>query len=116
MPPSLDPAVCPLISPARHRPLPLRPARCLRDHHDALSEQCRVEEERLSIIESEDVRLRPQLMASCSDELNTFCKDVEFGKGRKFKCLQQNLNKPDFGRGCKDEIKRRADLMTSDYR
>lgn len=101
---------------SRVRPGKGRVHRCLRDHHDQLSEQCRVEEERMSIIESEDVRLRPQLMTSCSEELTTFCKDVEFGNGRKFKCLQNNMGKAEFGRSCREEIQRRADLMSSDYR
>lgn len=38
------------------------------------------------------------------------------GKGRVFKCLQENIAKPDFGQNCAQEVEKRTSRMQEDYR
>ena len=38
------------------------------------------------------------------------------GKGRVFKCLQENLGSPEFGATCKEQVEQRAARMQEDYR
>lgn len=37
------------------------------------------------------------------------------GKGRVFKCLQENLAQPDFGSACKAEVEERSLSMQQNY-
>ncbi|KAK9820440.1 hypothetical protein WJX72_010380 [[Myrmecia] bisecta] len=89
---------------------------CLRAQREALSEACRKEELKLNIIQSRDIRLRPKLNKLCSEEIAVYCKEVKPGKGRVFKCLQENLAKPDFGQQCKEQVEQREARMQEDYR
>jgi Golgi apparatus protein 1 len=38
------------------------------------------------------------------------------GKGRMFKCLQENLAQPDFGQACRAQVEERGMRMQEDYR
>ena len=38
------------------------------------------------------------------------------GKGRVFKCLQENLAQPQFGQSCKEQVEQRGQIMQEDYR
>mmetsp|Transcript_65397 Transcript_65397/g.206659 ORF Transcript_65397/g.206659 Transcript_65397/m.206659 type:complete len:905 (-) Transcript_65397:279-2993(-) len=89
---------------------------CLRANRDKLSKKCREQELKLNKIQAQDIELQPSLNAACSEEKTVFCKDVEHGRGRIFKCLQENMAKPDFGGSCLEHIKSRESRMSSDYR
>ncbi|KAK9797745.1 hypothetical protein WJX73_005342 [Symbiochloris irregularis] len=89
---------------------------CLWDNKDKLTEDCRREELKLKIIQSRDIRLRPKLNKLCSEEISVFCKDVKPGKGRVFKCLQENLAQPQYSQGCKEQVEQRSRTMAEDYR
>ncbi|KAK9816541.1 hypothetical protein WJX72_001742 [[Myrmecia] bisecta] len=89
---------------------------CLRAQRGALSEACRKEEVKLNIIQSRDIRLRPKLNKLCSGEIAVYCKEVKRGKGRVFKCLQENLAKLDFGQQCREQVEQRTARMQEDYR
>ncbi len=52
---------------------------CLTENLDKLTEACRMEEMKISIIQSQDVRLRPKLNKLCSEEMVIYCKDVKPG-------------------------------------
>lgn len=52
---------------------------CLRSHRTSLSSECRKEELKLNIIQSQDVRLQPTLHKQCSEEIAVFCPNVEPG-------------------------------------
>jgi Golgi apparatus protein 1 len=78
--------------------------RCLRDHAADLSDECKKEELTLSIVQSQDVRLMPQLRVACVDEMKQYCKDVPPGGQRVLKCLQENVKQPDFGGACLKEV------------
>lgn len=53
---------------------------CLRLHRTELAAECRKEELKLNIIQSQDVRLQPTLHKQCSEEIAVFCPDVEAGE------------------------------------
>ena len=52
---------------------------CLRNHRTSLSSECKKEELKLGIIQSQDVRLQPTLHKQCSEEIAVFCPNVEPG-------------------------------------
>ena len=54
---------------------------CLRQHRPQLSSECRKEELKLNILQSQDVRLQPTLHKQCSEEIAVFCQEVEPGWG-----------------------------------
>lgn len=77
---------------------------CLRKNRKALTEQCRKEELLLEQQEAENVELRPGLLKACVDERQMFCKDVQPGQARVFRCLAEKMGDLDFGDQCRVEI------------
>ncbi|GBF91163.1 2-C-methyl-D-erythritol 2,4-cyclodiphosphate synthase [Raphidocelis subcapitata] len=77
---------------------------CLRDNRAKLSDACRREELLLESVEAEHIELRGNLLAACDRERGLFCKGVEAGGARVFRCLADNLADPDFGNTCRQEI------------
>ena len=77
---------------------------CLRSKSDKISKECADEELKLQIIEAQDVRLRPGFTRDCSEEMAVYCKAVEPGKGRMFRCLQNNIGQVDFSEACKKRV------------
>lgn len=59
---------------------------CLRDHRKVISEGCKREEMLLEQQEAEHIELRPNLLKACADERQSFCKSVQPGSGRVFRC------------------------------
>eukprot|EP00898_Chlorokybus_atmophyticus_P007954 jgi/Chlat1/815/Chrsp104S01269 len=90
--------------------------RCLQDNLAQLSKDCRKEELKLMIVQSEDVRLRPELMKSCAGEMKQFCKDIPFGGGRIFSCLATYMGEVGFSSACEKEVVRTEKWRTSNYR
>ncbi|KAL0026108.1 hypothetical protein WJX79_000228 [Trebouxia sp. C0005] len=89
---------------------------CLRSHRTSLSSECRKEELKLGIIQSQDIRLQPTLHKQCSEEIAVFCPHVEPGQARVFGCLQENIAKSGFGVQCAQQVQDREALMQEDYR
>ena len=93
--------------------------RCLRDQAQDLSDECKKEELTLSIVQSQDVRLMPQLRVACVDEMKAYCNDVPPGGQRVLKCLEDHAKEPDFGGACLKEVdivsKRAARNYKLDY-
>ena len=52
---------------------------CLGKHRENLSPECRKEELKLNILQSQDVRLQPTLHKQCSEEIAVFCPEVNPG-------------------------------------
>eukprot|EP00775_Hariotina_reticulata_P012795 gene12795-12923_t len=77
---------------------------CLRQHRSQLSDGCRQEESILEQQEAEHIELRPNLLKACADERQAFCKNVQPGSARIFRCLAQKLADPDFGAKCRTEV------------
>eukprot|EP00899_Mesostigma_viride_P006852 jgi/Mesvir1/16168/Mv08435-RA.1 len=90
--------------------------KCLREHRADLSEKCRLEEDKLAVVQYSDVRLQPQLHKLCSTELNTFCKDVVPGQGRQFACLLHHINDVEFSSACAAEVRAKEDRRASNYK
>lgn len=88
---------------------------CLRDHRDKISEACAAEELKLEKIESESTDLQPRLNKLCSEERTVFCKNVKAGNGRVFKCLEENMAKPDFSTSCRTEVEKRQLRMQENW-
>ena len=66
-------------SPAPMAPTPRSPPAMLPSNTWTCSERCRKTELRLMALQAGDIRLRPQLLAACSEEVAVFCKAVEPG-------------------------------------
>ena len=77
---------------------------CLRAKQDVISAACAAEELKLEEVEAADVRLRPGFARDCSEEMAVYCKNVAPGKGRMFRCLQNNLGQVDFSDACKSRV------------
>ena len=88
---------------------------CLRENRDKISEACAAEELKLEKIESESTELQPKLNKLCSEERTVFCKNVKAGNGRVFKCLQENMAKPDFSTSCRNEVDKRQKRMQENW-
>jgi len=78
--------------------------KCLREHRKQLSENCRKEELLLEEKESSNIELNVGLLKACKDERKLFCKDVQPGQARVFRCLAENMNDADFGTPCKNIV------------
>jgi Golgi apparatus protein 1 len=92
---------------------------CLRSKRDVISTACAAEELKLEEVEAEDVRLRPGFTRDCSEEMAVYCKTVAPGKGRMFRCLQNNVGQADFSDACKrrvaDKQARQQSMYNLDY-
>lgn len=88
---------------------------CLRDNREKISEACAAEELKLEKIESESTELQPRLNKLCSEERTVFCSSVKPGRGRVFKCLQENMAKPDFSTSCRTEVEKRQLRMQENW-
>jgi Golgi apparatus protein 1 len=78
--------------------------KCLRDQRKELTEACRKEELLLEEKEANSIELNMGLMKSCKPERQMFCKAVQVGQARVFRCLAENMNDADFGNNCKYQI------------
>ena len=50
------------------------------------------------------VELSVGIIKSCKAERLMFCKEVQAGQARVFRCLAENMNDADFGNNCKYQI------------
>ena len=44
------------------------------------------------------------IVKACKAERQLFCKEVQAGQARVFRCLAENMNDVDFGNNCKYQI------------
>ena len=58
------------------------------------------------ILQSEDINLDPKLKASCSDDIRTYCSDMQAGKGAILNCLQKRGK--DLSQTCQDLVLKRG--------
>lgn len=78
--------------------------KCLRDNRKKLSEACRKEELLLEEKEANSIELSVSLLKACNAERKLFCSEVQPGQARVFRCLAENMNDPDFGMTCRNQI------------
>eukprot|EP00242_Pyramimonas_sp_CCMP2087_P000757 CAMPEP_0198232122 /NCGR_PEP_ID=MMETSP1445-20131203/115560_1 /TAXON_ID=36898 /ORGANISM="Pyramimonas sp., Strain CCMP2087" /LENGTH=884 /DNA_ID=CAMNT_0043912773 /DNA_START=630 /DNA_END=3284 /DNA_ORIENTATION=- len=88
---------------------------CLSSHKEELSPKCKELEEKFNQIQASDVRLRPGFKA-CSEEMAVYCKTIKPGKGRMFRCLQNNLGKVDFSSQCKEQVEKKQARMAGNWK
>jgi len=103
--------ICADVEPGEGRVL-----KCLRENRESLSKQCADEEAKLGQQQANNINNNPMLKLVCKEERDTYCKNVQAGRSRVIRCLQENMNKADFGEACKAELDRRLYRKTVDYR
>eukprot|EP00798_Chlamydomonas_sp_ICE-L_P010489 gene10489-8455_t len=90
--------------------------KCLRDNRKKLSESCRKEEMLLEEKENDSVELSVGLLKACKSERQLFCKGVQPGSARVFRCMAENMNDPDFGNTCKSMIRSKLERRQSNWK
>ena len=50
------------------------------------------------------VELNVGITKACKAERQLFCREVQAGQARVFRCLAENMNDADFGNNCKYQI------------
>lgn len=88
---------------------------CLRASEDHLSQDCRAAEARLEAFENEDVRINPKITGSCGSALSTYCRDEKPGNANLLRCLQMNMQVPDFPVACKTVMSTLLDRASVKY-
>ena len=71
--------------------------------NEKMSMECKKEVHRRKVEESEDIRFNKYLHSICALDLQSFCKDVPFGQGRRVTCLERNYG--NLQAECKSAIK-----------
>lgn len=66
-----------------------------------LTFDCKMEMFRADVENADDLRLSARLFNACLAEKRQFCAEIAPGNGRAKDCLEENMNKPNFGSGCK---------------
>merc|ERR1712070_690470 len=89
---------------------------CLMTHQKELSPKCAEAEEKLNVIQSGNVLLRPGFTKACSEEMTVYCKGVKAGKGRMFRCLQANVAKVEFSASCKAQVEKKQARMAGNWK
>ena len=89
---------------------------CLQKHIDRLPEKCQNEILRISELQSNDFHLDKPLYFACREDRERFCKTIESGNGRVYKCLMANVDEPDLSEECKDKLIQREQLIARDYK
>ena len=95
-----------MIAPCRYdyEPTKLTPAElrviehgvvveCLIEMRDMISRsECALQVDKATEVESEDVRLDPEVQEACQYDISKFCMDVPAGQGRVHACLRSHLD------------------------
>lgn len=89
---------------------------CLRQHRTQISHQCAAQELKLNILQSSDIRLRPGMYKDCSEEIAVYCKGVNPGQERVYKCLENNMGNVGFSNRCKMRLQRKMHAAQSYYK
>ncbi|KAJ6225809.1 hypothetical protein RDWZM_004354 [Blomia tropicalis] len=89
---------------------------CLQEHIDKLSPQCSHEIFRISELQSDDFHLDKPLYFKCRSDRETFCKNVQSGNGKVYKCLMQHKDDEQMTEECREKLTQRELLIVQDYR
>lgn len=93
-----------------------RTYQCLRQHLHELSPRCREENERVEIMEADNVQLNVHLMKACKAEHEQFCSAVAPGQARVFRCLANHMAEPEFGSQCAAQVVQKLRRRQSNWR
>lgn len=89
---------------------------CLRKHIDSLPPTCQHEILRISELQSNDFHLDKTLYFSCRSDRENFCRTIESGNGRVYKCLLAHMDEMTFSEECKEKLIEREQLIARDYK
>mmetsp|Transcript_4821 Transcript_4821/g.5620 ORF Transcript_4821/g.5620 Transcript_4821/m.5620 type:complete len:974 (+) Transcript_4821:66-2987(+) len=87
---------------------------CLQNHEKELAKMCRVQVDKLTKLEMGNIKLNSQ-SDKCKEEMAVFCKGVDAGGARMYRCLNENKNKPDFGAPCKSTLTQRTNVLNKSW-
>ena len=79
---------------------------CLRAVPDVLSQACLDAEIGAESNESEDIRLKPQILRACSSSAATLCADVKPGHGALLECLLSKSGDDEMDGSCANKLTR----------
>jgi Golgi apparatus protein 1 len=90
------------------RPGHARLATCLGEHEGALEAKCQEQVTKLREKQAEARQRAEQYAAACEGDVQSFCKEVQPGKGRINKCLAENQGS--LSAGCKEAMAQRGEM------
>jgi golgi apparatus protein 1 len=68
------------------------------------------------VIMSENIDFQYDMKKNCTAEMSKFCRDVSHGRAKVIRCLEDNMEKPDFGPNCKSAVQKHIQHAAQDYR
>lgn len=89
---------------------------CLQSHIEELAPQCKKGINRMSEIQSDNVKLDRQLYLACTQDHIKFCETIRPGTGQVYKCLMQHKSDRAMTKQCRDQLVKRERLIATDYR
>lgn len=89
---------------------------CLQRHITNLTADCKHQILRISELQSNDFHLDKPLYFACRADREKFCKNVESGNGRVYKCLMENMRQDEMSEDCREHLKQREHLIIQDYK
>lgn len=81
-----------------------------------LSEDCRITLFDTEVVMAESIDFQYGMKKNCTDEITKFCKDVSHGRAKVIRCLEDNMDKPEFGASCKSSVEKHIQHAAQDYR
>ncbi|GBF94315.1 hypothetical protein Rsub_06937 [Raphidocelis subcapitata] len=101
---------------AEVQPGSARVIRCLQDARADLSQQCTAALFDHEVKMAEDIDFNYPMRRACAWEVATLCADVQHGRARVMRCLQDKLQHEDMSSECKAEVTRDVNRAAHDYR
>lgn len=89
---------------------------CLEKKRHIISKACQRQILRISELQSEDFHLDRPLYFACRDDRENLCPRVQSGDGRVYRCLTKHRLDPDMSGNCQEELLRREQLTSLNYR
>lgn len=65
---------------------------------------------------AENIDFQFPMKQACSKDIQRYCKNVQSGHAKIIRCLEDNLDQPDFNATCKQEVNKHAVNAATDYR
>eukprot|EP00884_Botryococcus_braunii_P022595 jgi/Botrbrau1/9019/Bobra.0148s0119.1 len=93
-----------------------RVIRCLQDQRALLQEDCKAVLFDQEVVMSESIDFQYDMKKNCTAEMSKFCKDVAHGRAKVIRCLEDNMEKPEFGPNCKTAVQKHIQHSAQDYR
>lgn len=81
-----------------------------------LSEDCRITLFDTEVVMAESIDFQYGMKKNCTDEITKFCKDISHGRAKVIRCLEDNMDKPEFGPSCKASVEKHIQHAAQDYR